>query len=473
MDQVTQLINRASRAQREFEASGQVTLDTAAAAAAWVLIKPDNNQQLAKLAVQATGLGNVADKIIKNHRKTLGLLRDMQGIKTLGIVRQDSALGITELRRPMGVVAAITPSTNPIATPANNIINALKTGNAIIIAPSPKGISSAKALLALIHAEFNRIKLPLTDPCGLVQMLPEADRNMTNQLMSEADIVVVTGSQANVCNGYKSGTPALGVGVGNVTVIIDSSANLADAAEKIAQSKTFDNATSCSSENSLIVLKNIANPMQIALEAAGGMLLTDDDKTRLQHLFWQEGKLNRDLIAQDATHLLNAINVQRQHENLTPLTSSASLRFLMVRETQVGSDHPYSGEKMAPILTLYQVDDFNAAIAQADKILKHQGQGHSVGIHTTDKTQPLQIASQLPACRVIVNQAHCFAAGGAFNNGLPFSLSMGCGAWGGNSFSGNFNFQLLTQQVLIAESIKPNEPTVEDLFSDYWQVNGK
>ncbi len=203
-----------------------------------------------------TGLGNVADKVAKNRRKTMGLLRDLRGAKSVGVIDEDAGSGIIEIARPVGVVAAITPSTNPAATPANNIINALKGRNAIIVAPSPHGASTLALLLQYVHAELERVGAPR----DLVQALPApVSREHTFELMRQADLVVATGSQTNVRAAYASGTPAIGVGAGNVAVIVDDTADVAEAARKIAVSKTFDNATSCSSENSVIAVERIAD----------------------------------------------------------------------------------------------------------------------------------------------------------------------------------------------------------------------
>jgi sulfoacetaldehyde dehydrogenase len=233
-------------------------------------MEPDRNRALAEMAVRDTGLGVVEDKVTKNHRKTLGLLRDLKGAKSVGVIAEYPELGIVEIARPVGVVAAITPSTNPGATPANKIINALKGRNAVILAPSPKGASTCAALLGYIDAELAK----LGAPPDLVQMLPAPiTKEATHALMRQADLVVATGSQANVRAAATSGTPAFGVGAGNVASIIDSSAKLAEAAAAIARSKTFDNATSCSSENSVVILDAVYSGAMFALAAAGGVLL--------------------------------------------------------------------------------------------------------------------------------------------------------------------------------------------------------
>ncbi|HCJ00615.1 MAG TPA: sulfoacetaldehyde dehydrogenase, partial [Sulfitobacter sp.] len=251
-----------------------------------------------------TGIGNVPDKITKNHRKTLGLMRDIAGAKTFGVIRDDPATGITEIARPIGVIGAVVPSTNPGATPANNIINALKCGNAIVLSPSPKGVPTCERLLEHIHAEFAKIG---ANP-DLVQMVPApGSKGKTQRMLELSDLVVVTGSQDNVRRAYTCGTPAIGVGAGNVTVIVDETANLAAAAAKIAASKTFDNATSCSSENAVVVVDAVYDAFVTALAREGGALVPEADSTDLVARLWPDGHLNRAVIAQDAPRMIEAL----------------------------------------------------------------------------------------------------------------------------------------------------------------------
>ena len=251
---VAALVGRARDAQRAFDTWTQERVDEAVTAAAWAIVEPGRNRALAEIAVRDTGLGDVADKIAKNRRKTIGLLRDLAGAKSVGVIGEDRARGLIEIARPVGVVAAITPSTNPGATPANNILNALKGANAIILAPSPKGASTLALLLRFVHAELDRVGAPR----DLVLQLPApTSREQTHALMRQADLVVATGSQNNVRAAYESGTPAVGVGAGNVSVIVDETADVPAAAAKIARSKTFDHATSCSSENSVIAIASV------------------------------------------------------------------------------------------------------------------------------------------------------------------------------------------------------------------------
>lgn len=460
---VDALVAQARAAQARYEAGGsQARYDRAALAAGWAIMEPERNRELAELAVATTGLGNVADKIAKNHRKTLGLLRDLRDARTFGTVATDAARGLTEIARPLGVIGAVTPSTNPAATPANNIINALKCGNAVIVSPSPKGEACCARLIEFIHAEFAKIG---EDP-ALVQMLPPpGSKTKTQRLLETVDLCIVTGSQDNVRRAYSSGTPAIGVGAGNVTVIVDETADLGAAARKIAASKTFDNATSCSSENAVIVLDAVYDAFCAALARAGGAVLPQAEAAGIVARLWPDGRLNRHVMAHDPAVVVERLGLAGR--------VPAQTRFLAVETEGVGPDHPLSGEKLSVVLALYRAADFDAATALLGRILAHQGAGHSVGIHTADAERPMHLGRTLPTCRVIVNQPHCFATGGSFENGLPFSLSMGCGTWGGNSIDDNLNWRHFMQTTKIVRPIPPEEPSLDSVFAAYWQEAGR
>jgi sulfoacetaldehyde dehydrogenase len=458
---VAEVLARARAAQRLFEQFDQVRVDEAVTAIAWALMQPDRNRELSELAVKVTGLGNVRDKMIKNERKTKGLLRDLQGRKTVGVIRELPELGLVEIARPVGVVGAVVPSTNPAATPANKAINALKCRNAVILSPSPKGAEVCARLVGYMHEELDRVGAPR----DLVQYLPTpVTKEMTLELMRQVDLVLVTGSQNNVRAAYASGTPAIGVGTGNVPVIVDASADLDDAAAMIAASKSFDNATSCSSENSLVIVDEVYDAMLAAMARQGAVLLDAQEKQRLQDNLWQQGALNRNLLARSAVEIARATGIDR--------ATGEDVRILMVEESGVGRDHPFSSEKLSPVLTLYRARDFDAAFDRVREILEHQGAGHSCGIHTRDDDHVRRLGLEMPVCRVIVNQAHAFATGGSFDNGLPFSLSMGCGTWGGNPISDNLNVNHYMNITRIARSIPPVEPTMQELFEPYWKKYG-
>ena len=455
---VQSMIARARAAQRVYERYSQAQLDEVVAALGWAIMEPSRNRALAEIAVRDTGLGKVEDKIEKNHRKTLGLLRDLQGAVSTGVIAEYPQKGIVEIARPVGVVAAVVPSTNPGATPANNIINALKCGNAIILSPSPKGYSTSAKLLGYIGEELERVGAP----ADLVQLLPQpVTKELSSELMKQADLVVVTGSQANVRAGYSSGTPALGVGAGNVAVIVDDTADCDDAAAKIMRSKIFDHATSCSSENSVIVHDKVYERMLAALAKEGGALLSPAEKTQLQQAMFPGGKLSSAVTAQSASTICQLAGLSRPE-----LTRA---KCLMVEEAGAGKAYPFSGEKLSPVLTIYRASDFDHAFHIMRGIYDYMGNGHSCGIHTKNDAHIERLGREMTVCRVIVNQAHAIANGGSFDNGLPFSLSMGCGTWGRNSFSDNLNYRHFMNITRIVRPIPPREPTLDDVFGVYWK----
>jgi sulfoacetaldehyde dehydrogenase len=456
------LVRAARAAQAIAEGYGQARVDEVVAAAGWAILEPARNRALAVLAVRDTGIGTVEDKVLKNDRKTLGLLRDLHGMKTVGVISEDSASGIVEIARPVGVVCAVTPSTNPAATPANKIINALKARNAVIVAPSPKGVSTCAKLIEYIHAEFDRIGAPR----DLVQMLPApVTKDATAELMRQSDLVVATGSQSNVRAAYASGTPAFGVGAGNVASIVDETADLEDAARKIVQSKTFDNATSCSSENSLVLVEPIADAMLAALGRQGCVRLGESDRARLEACMWPGGKLSSAVIGQSVAAIAER----------AALTDPAALgaRVLLVEETGIGAGHPFSGEKLSPVLTVYRARDFAEAREMVRRIYAFQGAGHSVSLHTRKKERAVELGLTLPVARVIVNQVHVVANGGSFSNSLPVSLSMGCGTWGGNNFSDNMNVRHYMNVTRVVSEIPEKVPTVDDLLGGYFARWGR
>jgi sulfoacetaldehyde dehydrogenase len=456
--EVSELVSRARKAQRVYENYTQQQVDEVVTALAWSIMNSANNAELATMSVADTGLGNIEDKITKNHRKTLGLLRDLKDKKTVGIVAEYPDLGLVEIARPVGVVGAIVPSTNPAATPANKTINALKCRNAMILAPSPKGASSCKRLVELMHAELDRVGAPR----DLVQHLPfPINKADTQQLMKEVDLVVATGSQNNMRDAYASGTPAFGVGAGNVVSIVDETADIDTAAKKIVTSKSFDNATSCSSENQLVIVDSVYDEMIKALADNQAVMLNASERDQVCNKLWIEGRLNQSLIAKKAYEIAALCGIK------TPGAETAKV--LLVEATGIGKGHPLSGEKLSPVLTVYRATDFKNAKDIANQIMDYQGKGHSISIHTKNDDRVLDLGLNMPVCRVIVNQIHCFATGGSFDNGMPFSLSMGCGTWGKNNMSDNMNYKHYLNTTRIVRTIPVNQPSLTSMFSDYWE----
>jgi len=455
------LVSRGRAAMREIENIGQSGLDEAVTALAWSHYRAENARELAETAVRSSGLGNLPDKIEKIRRKTFGTLRDLSRVKSTGVIEKIPERGLVKFAKPVGVVAAICPSTNPASTAVNKAMMAIKGGNAIVLAPSPLGWTATARSAELMREELARTSKPV----DLVQLLPQpVAKSRTEALMSACDLVVATGSSDSVRRAYKSGKPAIGVGTGNVPVIIDSSADLKDAARKIAASKTFDNGTSCAAENAVIILDDIYRLAVEALVAEGGYLADEIEKRLIAAKFWTGGQLNRDLIARDADVFARACN-------LGPKAGQA--RFFMVEERGVGPGFPFSGEKLSPVLAVYRAENFDQAVALARAILDFQGKGHSCGIHTKDMAHARELAAKAEAVRVLVNQSHAFAGGGGFDNGLNFTLSQGCGTWSGSSISENLNYRHFLNITHLSVPIPEDRPAEEDLFGDYWERFGR
>ncbi|MBN8982001.1 MAG: aldehyde dehydrogenase family protein [Rhizobiales bacterium] len=455
------LMRKARVAQQSFAEADQARVDEAVRAIAWSLYKPEHAKELAELAVQDTGLGNVPDKITKKQRKTFGTLRDLLRVKSVGEIERDDKRGIVKFAKPMGVVGAVTPSTNPGATPVNKTMMAIKGRNAVIIAPSPLGYRTTALAVKYMRDSLEAIGLPP----DLVQILPNpVTKDTTQALMEAVDLIVVTGSQDNVRRAYRSGTPAIGVGAGNVPVIIDETANLDDAARKICASKTFDNATSCSSENAVMIVDAVYDQAIEALKRAGGYLVDAKQKEKLQSELWQNGKLNRHLIARDMPVLAEAFGLPEE---------AKKAKFILVEDQGIGKAHPLSGEKLALVLTVYRAKDFEAATDTVRKILDFQGKGHSMGLHTTDFARARKLAEDLPVVRVLINFAHTFGNGGGFDSGLEFTLTMGCGSWQKNSISENLNYKHFLNITHLVVPIPEDKPSEEELFGPHWKRYGR
>ena len=455
------LMRRARAAQEAFANADQARVDEAVRAIAWSLYKPEHARKLAELAVEDTGLGNVPDKIIKKQRKTFGALRDLLRVKSVGEIERDDKRGIVKFAKPMGVIGAITPSTNPGATPVNKVMLSIKGRNATIVAPSPLGYRTTALVVQYMRDALAKTGLPQ----DLVLILPNpVTKDTTQALMEAVDLVVVTGSQDNVRRAYRSGTPAIGVGAGNVPVIIDETADLASAAKKICASKIFDNATSCSSENSVVIVDKVYDAAIAELKKAGGYLVDAAQKSRIESTLWKNGKLNRHLIAKPMSVLATGFELPPK---------AAESKFLLVEETGIGSAYPLSGEKLALVLTVYRASDFKAAKETIRKILDFEGRGHSMGLHTTDMARARELAEELPVVRVLVNFAHTFGNGGGFDSGLEFTLTMGCGSWQKNSISENLNYKHFLNITHLVVPIPEDKPSEEELFGPHWSRYGK
>ncbi|KAB7705628.1 aldehyde dehydrogenase family protein [Bacillus aerolatus] len=459
---ISKMVQRARTAMDQIYDYSQEQVDEIVQAVAWAIYKPGNAEELARIALQDTGVGRYDHKVIKKRRKTMGTLYDLKGKKTVGVINRDVATGITEIAKPVGVVGAVVPSTNPGATPVNIAMMALKGRNAIIIAPSPKGLSTSELLLKYIHQELEKIGAP----ADLVQVLPSpVNKAKTKELMKQVDFLTVTGSRNNVNLGQTSGTPNVCVSEGNVVSIVDSTAKVKEAAHKIFLSKTFDNSTSCSNDNSIVIEASVYDEMIEALQKEGGYLCNPAEKMKLQEAMWIDGKRESRTLAKDPEIIAREAGMKN--------TKAKKAQFFMVEETGIGEKHPFSGEKLAVVLTVYKADSFEHAIEITKKILNYHGRGHSCGLHTTDESHIEQIGLEIDVCRLLINQVQVYGNGGSFDNGLNFTLSMGGGTWAGNNIGENLSYKHFLNITKVSRVIPEVVPSEEELWGTYWNKYGR
>lgn len=449
---IASLIERARIAQNAIADYSQAEIDQLVRAIAWAIVKEENSEAIAKLAIEESELGNYQGKYVKLQKKVRGNLRDMLDKKSVGIIEEDDERGIIKIAKPVGVIGALVPCTNPEATPVIKAMNAIKGKNAIVFAPHPRTKKTNTKIVEVMRQALKKYDAPE----DLLIAIDEPSLELSNQLMAQCDLVVATGGSGMVKAAYSSGTPAYGVGAGNAVVVIDETADLKDAASKIMASKTFDFATSCSSENSIVVVESIYDELIKELTAVGGHLATVDEKVKLQNTLWVDGHLNRHVIAQPAEKIAE----------LASLDVKKGTSFLMVEESGVGAEYPFSGEKMSVVLTVYKEKDFDAAVDKVNEITGYQGSGHSCGLHTTDEERVKAIGLRTKTSRVMIRQPQCYGNSGNWDNGMPFTLTLGCGTWGGNISSENISYKHFINVTWVSKPIPESVPSDEFLFGD-------
>ncbi len=459
-EMIQELVQRARAAQKIVEYWPQEQVDMMVAAVGWELYKEENAVRCAELAIRETGIGIYADKLLKHRKKTLGTLRDLAGVRTVGVIEVDEAKGLMKLAKPVGVIAAITPVTNPTSTPAGNGLAILKTRNAVIFGPHPRAKQATGLAIELMRAGLRKAGAPE----DLVQVLPEASKEAVQALMPAVDLVVATGAGALVKTAYSSGTPAYGVGAGNACVVVDETAVIADAAKKVFLSKTFDHATSCSSENSLIVQEGSWDAMLAALKSHGGYLCNPAEAAKLKAAMWPDG-----------AHLDPRITAHAAGEiaKLAGLNVPEGTRFLMVLGTEPLADDLFAREKLSPVLTLWKYGQFSEAVALIERITRQCGYGHSCGIHSTNDAHILELATRCHVSRMMVNQPQCYGNSGNYDNGMPFTMTLGCGTWGGNITSENVCWKHFLNTTWVSRPIPPVLPDEQKLFGALWAKFGK
>ena len=443
-------IERARIAQKEFEKMSQEQVDRAVQIIGKVVY--DNAQYFAEIAVEETGMGNVEDKYAKNRQKAGIVWNNLKGKKSRGILETDETTGITTVAKPMGVVAALTPCTNPIVTPMSNSMFALKCGNAIVITPHHKSVKCSTKVVEMMNDALAAEGYPE----NLIQILGEHSRENTRNLISSADVVVATGGAGMVNAAYSSGRPALGVGAGNVQCIIDEGYDYKEAVPKIIKGRSYDYGIICSAEQSVICPEKDFENILKEFEANGCYVVRDPEELeKVRGALFDDGKPNRHSVGQSCGKVAELAGIQIPE----------GTRAIVAVAEGTGLTDLLGGEKMAPVISAYPYSDLDDGIRIAAENLEKDVKGHSVSFHSDSEEHIAKVGESLCVSRFVINQCSANSAGGSYFNGLNPTNTLGCGSWGHNSISENLNYHHLMNVSRIARFMPDNHvPTDEELW---------
>ena len=452
--EIQELYERARRAFEQIEFWPQDKVDEMVAAVAWEWQREATAKELARLAVDESGIGVYEDKVAKIQSKTRGTLWDMNGVKTCGLVEEDKERGLRIYAKPMGVIANIVPSTNPESTVCCIGLSLLKTRNAMIVSPHPK--TQGSSYLTVEHGRKALRKVGA--PEDLMLCVKNSSRAKARELMAGCDFVVATGGAALVQVVYAAGKPCHTVSSGNVISIVDETADLKAVAAKIVKSKVANNSASCSSENAVALEASIYEEMMEFLQAEGGYLCNSEQREKLRALMRPDGKmLERGIVAKTATYIAEQAGIDVPE----------GTRFLMVLGEKIGPEDRFSGEKVSPVLTVWKWNEFSEMVERMKAIHRFSGEGHSASIHSERDDRKVELAIKANVGRVNCNMPHAMANSGSWFNANPFTDTLGGGSWAGNMTSENIHWKHFLNYTWLSEPFPAYVPTDEDLFGDY------
>ena len=426
------------KAQREFAKFTQEQVDHIFFEAAMAANKA--RIPLAKMAVEETGMGVMEDKVIKNHYASEYIYHAYRNTKTVGVLEEDPAFGIKKIAEPIGLVAAVIPTTNPTSTAIFKALLCLKTRNAILISPHPRAKKCTAEAARIVYEAAVKAGAPE----GIIGCIEFPSLELTGELMHEADIILATGGPGMVHAAYSSGKPALGVGAGNTPVIIDETADIKLAVSSIIHSKTFDNGMICASEQSVTVLDSVYDEVRAEFARRGCYFLKGDELDQVRHTILINGALNAKIVGQSAHTIAALAGVDVPEET----------KILIGEVESVELSEEFAHEKLSPVLAMYHAKDFDEALDKAEKLVCDGGHGHtaSLYIHPAQKEKIMKHAERMEACRIVINTPSSFGGiGDLYNFKMAPSLTLGCGTWGGNSVSENVGVKHLLNVKTVAE----------------------
>ena len=413
----------------------------------------DHAEELARMAVDETQMGVYEDKVAKNRNKSKGVWWDLHAKKSMGILSIDERTGLIEIAKPIGVVAGVTPMTNPIVTPMSKIAFALKSRNAIIISPHPKSKVCSTKAVDLICEALQAVDLPE----GMVQIVREPTLEKTQELMAKCDVTVATGGMPMVRSAYSSGKPSFGVGAGHVQVILDRDIDYELATSKLVTGRSFDNGIICSGEQSCIYPHEHRDEVLAGFRVNRAYVCNESERENVIAAIFEDGHTARDVVGQSAVKIARKAGFEVP-ENTKILVVESNGRF--------GVDDPISKEKMCPVMAAFPYQYFEQAIEIAQTNLNYEGKGHTAGLHSNSQANIIKAGSELSVSRLIVNAICATTAGGSIQNGLPVTNTLGCGSWGGNSISENFTFKHLLNITRVAPlQTRMRVPSDEEIWN--------
>ncbi len=434
------------------ESLDQSAVDRLCRAVAWAGGNENTATRLARMSVDESGMGSPEPK---RRAKVLGILRDALRQRSMGIIEELPDKGIVKYAKPAGVIASLIPVTSPYVTPIGVAIYAIKCKDAVIFSPHPGSRRTTNETVRVMRAALARLGAPK----DLLQCVERPSIPLASELMSVCDLTIATGGPAMVRSAYSSGKPAYGVGAGNATMVIDETADVAEAARNTRISKTNDHGSGCSADGNLIVDASIYDAFLRQLQAEGGYLVSGPEKALLQSAYWDaQGHRTADTIARAASVVAHRAG----------FSIPDGKTFLLVEEQNIGRQHPFSTEKLGTVLSIFKYDGFDMALRMVRQIFETGGKGHSCGIYSFDDDHIHRLALVAPVSRIMVRQVQSASNAGTFTNGMPMTSSMGCGVWGGNITNENISLKHYMNVTWVSRPIAEDRPTEQELFGEFY-----
>lgn len=451
-----ELLAKARMAMKAIEDYNQEAVDRLCRAVGWATANEKTFTRVAQMGVDESGIGDRAGRVAKRF-KIMGILRDTLRQKSVGIIEEDLEKGLVKYAKPAGVIAALVPTTNPELTPPGVGIYALKCKDAVIFSPHPRSRKTTFEMVKVMREALRKLGAPE----DIFQCTERPSIPLAQELMSICDLTLATGGMAMVKAAYSSGKPAYGVGAGNSTMVIDETADIAEAALNTRLSKTSDFGSGCSADGNLLVEASIYDAFLAQLQTEGGYLASNDEKGMLEAVMWDgEGNRNVDTVARSAQVMATTAGFSIPEDR----------SFIIVREDRIGKEHRFSGEKLTTVLAIFKYSGFENVLEMVRQIYEVGGKGHSCGIYSFDDGHIHQLAMVAPVSRIMVRQPQSKANAGSFTNGMPMTSSLGCGIWGGNITNENVYLKHYMNVTWVARPTPEDRPSEEDLFGEFYNT---